>query len=165
VLGENRWREADTFPTEAEYALFLHSDGKANSRKGNGTLSTVSPSADEPHDIFIHDPDVPVIAPGGPTAAVGQFDQATLELGNNLLVYSTEPLALGIRHSTRRTLLLHFSWDRGLHRKTCARAAQRSGGIYLHWNRAVQPPLCRIEVRGGNNSPLAFFTGTYLVPF
>jgi uncharacterized protein len=36
---------------------------------------------------------VPVLAPGGPTAASGQFDQATLELGNNLLVYTSEPLA------------------------------------------------------------------------
>jgi putative CocE/NonD family hydrolase len=92
VLGENQWRKTEAFPTEAEYTLFLHSEGKANSRKGNGALSTVSPSADEPHDIFIHDPDVPVIAPGGPTGAVGQFDQAALELGNYLLVYSTEPL-------------------------------------------------------------------------
>jgi putative CocE/NonD family hydrolase len=92
VLGENRWRESASFPTEGNYALFLHSEGGANSRKGNGTLTIVSPTADEPRDIFINDPDVPVIAPGGPAAAVGQFDQATLELGNNLLVYSTEPL-------------------------------------------------------------------------
>jgi hypothetical protein len=35
---------------------------------------------------------VPVITPGGPAAASGQFDQASVELGNNLLVYSTEPL-------------------------------------------------------------------------
>jgi len=33
-----------------------------------------------------------VLAPGGPTALAGQFDQAALELGNNLLVYSTQPL-------------------------------------------------------------------------
>jgi putative CocE/NonD family hydrolase len=92
VLGENRWRESASFPTEGNYALFLHSEGRANSRKGNGTLTIVSPTADEPRDIFINDPEVPVIAPGGPAAAVGQFDQATLELGNNLLVYSTEPL-------------------------------------------------------------------------
>lgn len=92
VLGENRWRESASFPTEGNYALFLHSEGRANSRKGNGTLTIVSSTADEPRDIFINDPDVPVIAPGGPAAAVGQFDQATLELGNNLLVYSTEPL-------------------------------------------------------------------------
>lgn len=92
VLGENRWRASEAFPTAAEHILFLHSDGRANSRKGNGTLSTVSPAEDEPRDIFINDPDVPVLAPGGPAAAVGQFDQAALELGNNVLVYSTEPL-------------------------------------------------------------------------
>jgi putative CocE/NonD family hydrolase len=92
VLGENSWSEANTFPVEAKYTLFLHSDGRANSRKGNGTLSTVISVADEPCDIFVHDPEVPVIAPGGPAAASGQFDQAALELGNNLLVYSTEPL-------------------------------------------------------------------------
>jgi putative CocE/NonD family hydrolase len=72
--------------------LFLHSKGNANSRKGDGTLSTVSAEAGEPCDIFVHDPEVPVIAPGGPAAASGQFDQAAMELGNNLLVYSTEPL-------------------------------------------------------------------------
>jgi hypothetical protein len=94
VLGENFWRESETFPGEAKYALFLHSEGRANSLKGNGTLSTVNPGAGERCDIFVHDPEVPVIAPGGPTAASGSFDQAALELGNNLLVYSTEPLEI-----------------------------------------------------------------------
>src|SRR6202030_4170540 len=65
VLGENRWREADIFHREAEYTLFLHSEGGANSRKGNGTLSAASPGAGEPCDIFVHDPEVPVLAPGG----------------------------------------------------------------------------------------------------
>jgi len=92
VLGENSWSEAETFPTEAEYALFLHSEGRANSRKGDGRLSPVSSRDDERCDIIVHDPEVPVIAPGGPAAANGQFDQAAVELGNNLLVYSTEPL-------------------------------------------------------------------------
>jgi hypothetical protein len=92
VLGENRWREAETFRREAEYTLFLHSEGRANSRKGNGTLSDVSPGADEPCDIFVHDPEVPVIAPGGAAASSGAFDQAAVEMGNNLLVYSAEPL-------------------------------------------------------------------------
>ncbi len=92
VLGENSWSEAETFPTEAEYALFLHSEGRANSRKGDGRLSPVSSRDDERCDIIVHDPEVPVIAPGGPAAASGPFDQASVELGNNLLVYSTEPL-------------------------------------------------------------------------
>jgi uncharacterized protein len=92
VLGENRWRDARTFPAEPSREFFLHSAGRANSRKGDGALSTKTPDTDEPRDIFIHDPEVPVGAPGGLTAAFGQFDQAALELGNNLLVYSTAPL-------------------------------------------------------------------------
>ncbi len=51
----------------------------------------------QPRDVFVYDPEVPVLAPGGPTAASGQFDQAALELGNNLLVYTTEPLAQPLR--------------------------------------------------------------------
>jgi putative CocE/NonD family hydrolase len=97
VLGENTWSEADTFPTEADHALYLHSNGRANSRRGNGTLSTDKPDADEPPDLFVHDPEVPVLAPGGPAAASGQFDQAALELGNNLLVYTSEPLENPLR--------------------------------------------------------------------
>jgi len=92
VLGENRWHESQTFPEGAPHILFLHSEGKANSRKGNGTLSNVRPEAAEPCDIFVHDPEVPVTAPGGLTAATGPFDQAAMELGNNLLVYSSQPL-------------------------------------------------------------------------
>jgi len=93
VLGENRWRDADTFPTDANHHLYLHSGGRANSRKGDGTLSLARPADDEPCDVFVYDPEVPVVAPGGVAAASGQFDQATLELGNNVLVYTSEPLA------------------------------------------------------------------------
>ena len=92
VLRENRWREADAFPAGAGRAFFLRSGGRANSRKGDGTLSAEKPGAGEPCDRFIHDPEVPVGAPGGPTAPYGCFDQSALELGNNVLVYSTGPL-------------------------------------------------------------------------
>jgi putative CocE/NonD family hydrolase len=93
VLGENAWRPADDFPPSATHILYIHSKGKANSRKGNGALSTTPPAPAEPCDIFVYDPEVPVLAPGGATASSGPFDQATLELGNHLLVYTTEPLA------------------------------------------------------------------------
>jgi uncharacterized protein len=106
VLGENHWRQADAWPAQASHALYLHSAGRANSRKGDGALSAAPPVSGEPCDIFIYDPEVPVLAPGGPTAANGQFDQAALELGNNLLVYSTEPLAQPLRiFGTPRVLL------------------------------------------------------------
>ena len=94
VLGENRWRHAEVFPAEANSVFYLHSEGRANSRKGDGRLSHAKPAMEEPCDVFVHDPEVPVAAPGGPSAAGGQFDQAAMELGNNLLVYSTEPLSL-----------------------------------------------------------------------
>jgi predicted acyl esterase len=91
VLGENRWRHADEFPTGTNHILYIRGDGKANSRKGDGLLSEASPVVDEACDVFVYDPEVPVMAPGG-SGAFGQFDQAALEMGNNLLVYTTEPL-------------------------------------------------------------------------
>jgi putative CocE/NonD family hydrolase len=92
VLGENRWRQTAAFPSQANRVLYLHSGGNANSRKGDGALSPEKPHAEEPTDIFVYDPEVPVLAPGGLSAAGGPYDQASMELGNNLLVYSTEPL-------------------------------------------------------------------------
>jgi len=97
VLGENRWREAKAFPVAPNYVLYLHSGGRANSRKGDGVLSAAEPAGAEPCDIFVYDPEVPVLAPGGPAALSGQFDQSTLELGNNVLVYTTEKLSQPLR--------------------------------------------------------------------
>jgi putative CocE/NonD family hydrolase len=97
VLGENRWRKTENWPEDANHILYLHSAGKANSRKGDGTLTSQQPSTEESCDVFVSDPEVPVVAPGGPTASSGQFDQATLELGNNVLVYTTEPLRRSVR--------------------------------------------------------------------
>jgi len=95
VLGENQWRHADAWPDPLAHQheiLYLHSGGKANSRQGNGTLSIERQETDEPCDVFVYDPEVPVLAPGGVAAPSGSFDQATLELGNNVLVYTTKPL-------------------------------------------------------------------------
>ena len=97
VLGENSWRTADSVPTDSTCPLYLHSAGRANSRKGDGSLTQSRPASDEPADIFIHDPEVPVLAPGGPTALSGQFDQSSLELGNNVLVYTSPPLDAPLR--------------------------------------------------------------------
>ncbi len=92
VLGENQWHRADEFPTGQNHTLYLRSWGHANSRRGDGALRLELPPLDEPCDVFVYDPEVPVQAPGGPGAQSGQFDQATLELGNNVLVFTTEPL-------------------------------------------------------------------------
>jgi putative CocE/NonD family hydrolase len=93
AFGADQWYAADEWPTETPLTLYLHSDGNANSRKGDGLLSTAVPLRDEAHDTFVYDPEVPVLAPGGPDALSGPFDQIVMEMGNNLLVYSTEPLS------------------------------------------------------------------------
>jgi putative CocE/NonD family hydrolase len=169
VLGENRWREAKPFPEIADVALFLHSKGKANSRKGNGTLTPSSPSANEPCDIFVHDPEVPVLAPGGATAASGQFDQATLELGNNLLVYSTEPLENSLLIFGKPRVVLHCATTLKIADFTAKLVLVRPSGVaeficigvarstYLfpetkyeadkihRWEFSLEPTSCRFE--------------------
>jgi putative CocE/NonD family hydrolase len=91
VLGPNEWRNADAWPTAADVPLYLRSAGNANSRRGDGSLASTPSSTPEPHDVFVYDPDVPVPAPGGPQSMSGPFDQAVLEMGNNLLVYTSAP--------------------------------------------------------------------------
>jgi hypothetical protein len=91
-LGPNGWRTAPEWPKDAAQPLYLRSQGNANSRKGGARLSTRPPASEEPRDVFVYDPEVPVLAPGGPQALSGPFDQASLEMGNNLLVYTSVPM-------------------------------------------------------------------------
>ena len=93
AMGANGWRTSDEWPRDSQFPLYLRSGGNANSRKGDGRLSPNAPSGEEPGDIFVYDPEVPVMAPGGVQALSGPFDQSALELGNNLLVYTSEPAA------------------------------------------------------------------------
>jgi putative CocE/NonD family hydrolase len=93
ALGPNEWREVNEWPEDAEFAFYLHSNGNANSRNGDGHLCCKPAVGDEPRDVFVYDPEVPVAAPGGTQALSGMFDQSALELGNNLLVYTSEPVA------------------------------------------------------------------------
>jgi putative CocE/NonD family hydrolase len=93
AIGSNEWRTTQEWPTPSVFPLHLRSKGNANSRKGDGLLSRATPDQDEPRDVFVYDPEVPTLAPGGVQALSGSYDQSALELGNNLLVYSTEPVA------------------------------------------------------------------------
>lgn len=92
-LFENRWHAADQWPKSAQFTFYLRSRGRANSRKGDGALALTPPSAHEPCDVFIYDPEVPVLAPGGPGSLSGSYNQAGPELGNNVLVYTSDPLS------------------------------------------------------------------------
>jgi uncharacterized protein len=75
----------------------LHSQSKANSSTGNGTLSP-QPPGEEPPDHFLYNPIDPVPTRGGPLCcnsyfmAGGAYDQQEIERRQDVLVYSTPPL-------------------------------------------------------------------------
>ena len=99
-MGDNVWRDAQTWPPEghAETSYYLHSKGKANTRSGDGRLSKVAPTNHEPSDTFRADPSQPVpacpITEARPIKAAvwGPVDQSALEDRNDVLVYSSDPL-------------------------------------------------------------------------
>lgn len=106
ALNKNQWQTASAWPA-TNHTLYLHSNGRANSSKGDGTLTAESPQIPEPSDIFLVDPEVPVLAPGGIASASGCHNQGALELGNNLLTYTTAPLTAPLHIFGTPTVTLH----------------------------------------------------------
>ncbi len=95
AIGADDWHQPKNWPgfsTTPKQTWFLRGEDRANSSKGAGRLSLAKPTTEEPRDTFVHDPEVPVMAPGGPASMQGCFAQNRLELGNNLLVYTSPEL-------------------------------------------------------------------------
>jgi uncharacterized protein len=115
VMGANKWREADDWPIPGTQftTYYLRSLGEANTRYGNGLLSTEEPTADEPADRYRYDPANPVPSRGGHScctpdvAPVGPFDQAAIEERADVLVYSTPPLEQPVELTGPITVTLH----------------------------------------------------------
>ena len=96
VMGRNRWRDEQEWPlARTKYTpYYFHSQGKANSLEGDGTLSAEKPSS-ETADRFVYDPDNPVPTVGGAVLfgeKFGAFDQREVERRNDVLVYSSDVL-------------------------------------------------------------------------
>ena len=110
AMGENRWHRLDAWPggDGRSQAWHLRGGGRANGLRGDGSLSLEPPGPAEPRDTFVHDPDVPVVAPGGPTSAQGCFNQARVEQGNNLLVYTSAPLEARLHVCGTPRAILHL---------------------------------------------------------
>ncbi len=96
VMGDNRWRDEQEWPLARTHYTrwYLHSAGGANTRAGDGTLSTVPPDPNEPQDQFIYDPADPAPTLGGNTLIIdyGVFDQSPAENRPDVLVYTSDPL-------------------------------------------------------------------------
>jgi putative CocE/NonD family hydrolase len=99
VMGANEYRQEDDWPPPQAHPAkyFLHSGGKANSLRGDGSLSTTVPKS-EPPDGYVHNPASPVPTVGGPLCCdaehmePGPRDQRSVENRDDVLVYSTGPL-------------------------------------------------------------------------
>ena len=135
VMGANTWRDEEAWPLAraATTRYFLHSSGRANSTRGNGTLSE-APAVKEPSDQYVYDPRDPVPTVGGPLCcdathlAAGPRDQRPVELRHDVLIYSTAPLASrhgGYRPGQRGTLCEIVSPGHRFHGETGRCLAQR----------------------------------------
>jgi uncharacterized protein len=99
VMGANEYRQEDDWPPpQARYTkYFLHSNGKANSLRGDGSLSTTVPKS-ETADNFIYNPGDPAPTMGGPLCCdeehkePGPRDQRSVENRDDVLVYTIGPL-------------------------------------------------------------------------
>jgi putative CocE/NonD family hydrolase len=91
VVGANQWWQADTWPLPGTVTtpLYLHSEGQANSHRGDGLVSFHKPS-NEPADSYISNPLDPVRLiwnmHGGPV------DDRTVTERPDVLCYTSEAL-------------------------------------------------------------------------
>ena len=119
TMGLNKWQTSDAWPPRGAQPLtfYLTSNGRANTRNGDGILTTKPPAADKP-DSFSYDPMNPVPSRGGNVCcqgnavAGGAFDQQQIELRPDVLVYTTEPLKEGLEVSGPIDVTIYLSSDR-----------------------------------------------------
>jgi putative CocE/NonD family hydrolase len=97
IMGENRWRDENEWPLARAKptSYYLHSGGRANTLKGDGVLR-LTPPVDQPPDRYAYDPWDPV--PTGPSGGYSRLpvDQRPIEERQDVLVYTTEPLAQAV---------------------------------------------------------------------
>jgi len=118
TMGANEWMWENEYPiARTQYTeLYLHSDGKANSKRGNGTLSWDKPVSNQPKDNYTYDPDAPVPSVGGnnccgtPTPA-GPREQDAVESRNDVLVYTSEIIEEPVRIAGPVKVVLYASSD------------------------------------------------------
>lgn len=106
TMGSNKWQSSDVWPP-AESVMttyYLDSEGEANTRNGNGSLTAKKPRKAN-LDTFKYDPMNPVNSYGGNVCCTGNavqggaYDQQEMELRDDILVYTSGPLEEGVEIS------------------------------------------------------------------
>jgi uncharacterized protein len=124
VMGENKWREEQEWPLARARStrLYLASEGHANTRMGDGTLSAKEPSS-QPPDTYAYNPRYPVptwgghgsggggITRDGAFSVQGPMDQRNIEQRSDVLVYTSDELPSDMEVTGTVELNLAFSTD------------------------------------------------------
>lgn len=118
TMGANEWRSADAWPPPSARPVtyYLNSGGNANTRHGDGVLTTTPPEADRP-DRFTYDPMDPVMSHGGNVCCTGNavragaLDQRQMEEREDVLVYTSEPFEDGVEVTGTIDITLYVSSD------------------------------------------------------
>jgi uncharacterized protein len=105
VMGENAWREEDTWPPASSRPLELH----LQAGKGAGRLTREAPSSATASSAFVSDPLDPVTDPF--VLEPGAHDYRELVKRKDVLVFETEPLAEALRVLGPITARVHVSVD------------------------------------------------------
>ena len=93
VMGEDKWRSEPGWPLDRAEGtkVYFRSSGRANSRFGDGRLSSSTP-AQEPPDSFVYDPEDPVPTYGGNVSmqprTSGPRDQRAIQRRDDVLIYT-----------------------------------------------------------------------------
>jgi len=118
VMGDNEWRDEHEWPlARIRYEkYYFHSNGRANSLQGNGSMSTYLPQK-EPSDHFLYDPLHPI--PSYPdtsrlsymsmVAKLAPLDHSRLAEREDVLVYTSEQLQNDIEVTGPVKVILYAS--------------------------------------------------------
>ncbi|BDC49714.1 acylase [Bryobacterales bacterium F-183] len=159
TMGSNKWQSSDTWPPAGATPVtyYLDGAGKANSLYGDGKLVTAKP-ANTAADGFTYDPMNPVPSYGGNVCCTGNaviggsLDQQKMETRNDILVYSTEPLAEGVEVSGPIDVTLYASSDAKDTDFTVKLVDVYPDGRAYNLDETIQ----RMRYRDGYDKPLAW---------
>jgi len=119
TMGLNKWQQSAEWPpaNTVMTTYYLNSQGKANTLNGDGILQSNKPGRRDLADALTYDPESPVMSYGGNVCCTGNairagsFDQREMELREDILVYTTEPLEEGVEVSGFIESTLYVSSD------------------------------------------------------